>query len=93
MDLDASLITVTWELVKPHETRKILKFGAGEVNCYNKPPPEQVIIYLATATTEFMIRGGNLPSQGREDVFVSWLDCKQIIPFCYAKLPLHLFYL
>lgn len=49
MDLDASLITVTWELVKPHETRKILKFGAGEVNCDNKPPPEQGITYLATA--------------------------------------------
>lgn len=40
-----------------------------------------------------MIHGGNLPSQGREDVFLSWLDCKQIIPFCYAKLSLHLFYL
>lgn len=50
MDLNAILITVTWELIKPQDTRKILILSAGKVNCDNEPPPEQVLAYLATAT-------------------------------------------
>lgn len=49
MDLNAIFITVTWELIKPQDTRKILILSAGKVNCDNEGPPEQVITYLVTA--------------------------------------------